>query len=48
MLVALATTPFVPAGVPVLLAAAVAIVVGVVAAPPDPTDAVTEPQGAAS
>lgn len=48
VLVALATTPFVPAGVPVLLAAAVAIVVGVVAAPPDPTDAATEPQGAVS
>lgn len=35
---ALATTPLLPAGVPVLLAAAVAIVVGLLAPTPTPTD----------
>jgi len=38
VLVALAVTPFVPAGVPVLLAAVVAIVAGMLVRPPAPPD----------
>lgn len=49
VVVALATTPFLPAGVPVLLAAVVAVLVGIVAAPPpEPVASAADPRGAST
>lgn len=48
VLVALAVTPFVPAGVPVLLAAIVAIVAGMLVRPPDAATADADPDAAGS
>ncbi|MFC0715679.1 AzlC family ABC transporter permease [Cellulomonas biazotea] len=49
VVVALAATPFLPAGVPVLLAAVVAVLVGIVAAPPpEPVASAADPRGAST